>query len=128
MKNIIKIFTVLAVCASFFARQAQADVVFEEITSQSGMPMGGGGGGKTKVLISGDKYRAQKKLTMDAGAMGDSMKMSQQMGGVNMKMMNQIGRGGKPDYPDHIMTLDEWAEFDENKKLIDEASQSSKGG
>ena len=128
MKNIIKIFTALAVCASFFARQAQADVVFEEITSGSGMPMGGGGGGKTKVLISGDKYRAQKKMTMDAGAMGDSMKMSQQMGGVNMKMMNQISRGGKPDYPDHIMTLDEWAEFDENKQLIEEVSKGQKKG
>jgi len=128
MKIVIKVSIALAMCASFFARQASADVVFEEITSQSGMPMGGGGGGKTKVLISGDKYRAQKKMTMDAGAMGDSMKMSQQMGGVNMKMMNQISRGGKPDYPDHIMTLDEWAEFDENKQLVAEAAQSSKGG
>ncbi len=126
MKNITGVFIALAVCASFFARQAQADVVFEEIASGSGMPMGGGGGGKTKVLISGDKYRAQKKMTMDAGAMGDSMKMSQQMGGVNMKMMNQISRGGKPDYPDHIMSLDEWAEFEENAKLIEEVSKAGK--
>ena len=128
MKNVTGALIALAMCASFFARQASADVVFEEITSQSGMPMGGGGGGKTKVLISGDKYRAQKKMTMDAGAMGDSMKMSQQMGGVNMKMMNQVMRGGKPDYPDHIMTVDEWAEFDENKKLIEEVTKNSKKG
>lgn len=128
MKNIAKLAIALAVCASFSARQAKADVVFEEITSQSGMPMGGGGGGKTKVLISGDKYRAQKKLTIDAGAMGDSMKMSQQMSGVQMGMMNQMMRGGKPDYPDHIMTLDEWAEFDENKQLLDEVNAKSKKG
>lgn len=127
MKNIIRVLTAMAVCASFFARQAEADVVFEEITSQSGMPMGGGGN-KTKVLISGDKYRAQKKMNIDAGSMADSMKMSQQMGGVNMKMMNQIQRGGKPDYPDHIMTLDEWAEFDENKQLIDEVIKNKKKG
>lgn len=128
MKNMIKVSIALAMCASFFARQAAADVVFEEITSQSGMPMGGGAGGKTKVLISGDKYRAQKKLTMDAGAMGDQMKFQQQMGGVNMKMMNQINRGAMPDYPDHIMTLDEWAEFDENKQLIEEVSKNSGKG
>lgn len=128
MKIATRLFGAFIICALCFARQASADVVFEEITSQSGMPMGGGGGGKTKVLISGDKYRAQKKLTMDAAAMGDSMKMSQQMGGVNMKMMNQVMRGGKPAYPDHIMTLDEWAEFDENKKLIEEVSAKSKKG
>lgn len=128
MKNVIKVFLALAVCASFFARQAAADVVFEEITSQSGMPMGGGGGGKTKVLISGDKYRAQKKMTMDAGAMGDSMKFSQQMSGGTMGAMNKMMRAGKPDYPDHIMTLDEWGEFDENAKLIDEVSKNMKKG
>ncbi|MDD5207987.1 MAG: DUF4412 domain-containing protein [Elusimicrobiales bacterium] len=126
MKNITGVFIALAVCASFFARQAAADVVFEEITSQSGMPMGGGSGMKTKVLISGDKYRAQKKLTVDAAAMGDQMKTMQQMGGVNMGMMNQINRGAMPAYPDHIMTLEEWAAFDENKKLIDEVTASSK--
>ena len=125
MKNVIRLIIALAVCASFFARQAEADVVFEEITSGSGMPMGGGSGGKTKVLISGDKYRAQKKMTMDAGAMGDSMKMSQQMSGGMMGIMNQVNRGGKPDYPDHIMTVDEWGEFEENKKLMDEVLKNS---
>ncbi|MBI4350391.1 MAG: hypothetical protein HY550_03030 [Elusimicrobia bacterium] len=125
MKNVIKVLTAMAVCASFFARQAQADVVFEEITGGSGMPMGGGGGNKTKVLISGDKYRAQKKMTMDAGSMADSMKMSQQMSGVSMGIMNQVNRGGKPDYPDHIMTVDEWGEFEENKQLMDEVLKNS---
>lgn len=128
MKNIIRVLTAMAVCASFFARQAAADVVFEEITSQSGAPMGGGGGGKTKVLISGDKYRAQKKMTMDAASMGNSMQMSQQMSGGVMGMMNKMQRAGKPDYPDHIMTLDEWGEFEENAKLIDEVLKSSKKG
>lgn len=127
MKKITGVLIATAICASFFARQAAADIVFEEITSQSGMPTGGSGG-KTKVLISGDKYRAQKKMTMDVGAMGDQMKFSQQMSGGTMGAMNKIMRAGKPDYPDHIMTLDEWAEFDENAKLIDEVSRNMKKG
>ena len=114
----------LAACAIFFARQAAADVVFEESNSQSGMPMGGGGM-KTKVLISGDKYRAQKKLVVDKDAMAGQMKFQQQMGGVNMGMMNQVNRGGHPNYPDHVMTLDEWSQFDENKQLMDEAAKNA---
>ena len=123
MKNISGLLIVLAACATFISQQAAGDVVFEETTSQSGMPMGGGGM-KTKVLISGDKYRAQKKLVVDKDAMAGQMKFQQQMGGVNMGMMNQINRGGHPNYPDHIMTLDEWGQFDENKQLMDEAAKN----
>lgn len=125
MKNASRILIAFAAGTVFFAYQAVADVVFEESTSQSGMPMGGGSGMKTKVLISGDKYRAQKKLAVDKEAMAGQMKYQQQVGGVNMGMANQIMRGGRPNYPDHIMTLDEWGQFDENKQLMDEAAKNA---
>ena len=126
MKNVSKILIVLTAGSMFLAGQAAADVVFEESTSQSGMPMGGGAGMKTKVLISGDKYRAQKKLVVDKDAMAGQMKFQQQMGGVNMGMVNQIQRGGHPNYPDHVMTLDEWSQFDENKQLVNDAAKNIK--
>ena len=125
MRNVSRIRIVLAAGAVSFALQATADVVFEESTSQSGMPMGGGAGMKTKVLISGDKYRAQKKLAVDKDAMAGQMKFQQQMGGVNMGMMNQIQRGGHPNYPDHIMSIHEWGQFDENKQLMEEATKTA---
>jgi len=126
MKNTSKVYIALTVGIVCFAQQAAADVVFEESTTQSGMPMGGGGGMKTKVLISGDKYRAQKKLAIDKDAMAGQMKFQQQMGGVNMGMLNQVQRGGHPNYPDHIMTLDEWGDFDENQQLVHEAAENIK--
>ncbi len=126
MKNVSGMLVVLAASAAFISQQAAADVVFEETTSQSGMPMGGGSGMKTRVLISGDKYRAQKKLALDKDAMAGQMKLQQQMGGVNMGMMNQINRGGRPNYPDHIMTLDEWGDFAENEQLVHEAAENIK--
>lgn len=128
MKIIFRVIMAFAAGCMFLAGQASADVVFEETTSQSGSSMGGGTGGKTKVLISGDKYRAQKKLTMDEDAMADQMKFQQQMGGVNQGVTNKINRAGMPAYPDHVMTLDEWAGFDQNTQMIDEAGKSKGGG
>src|ERR1017187_563918 len=126
MKSVSGMLIVLAASVAFVSQTATADVVFEESTSQGGMPMGGGSSMKTKVLISGDKYRAQKKLAVDKDAMAGQMKFQQQMGGVNMGMMNQINRGGHPNYPDHIMTLDEWGDFDENQQLMHEAADNIK--
>ncbi|MFA5929067.1 MAG: hypothetical protein WC838_07205 [Candidatus Margulisiibacteriota bacterium] len=94
-----------------------ADVIFQETSKTEGgamsQPMN-----ISKVFISGDKYRSQKKMNMSAEDMAKQMKTQQQLQGVNQKEMNKLATAGRPKYPAKILTLSEWMAYPENKTYL----------
>jgi hypothetical protein len=109
----LAMFSVLGV----FASLACADVVFEEFSKTEGGAMSMPASTK-KIFISGDKFRAQSKMNIDAGNMSKQMNAMQQMQGVNQKEMNKIARAGRPNFPAKILTLEEWISYPENADLM----------
>jgi len=99
-------------------RIVNADVTFEEVSSQKGgmsQP-----DMKFKYFISGDKFRAQKKMMVDANYMQSSMQESSRSGAAGLTMQrNMYKRQDEPVYPARVISLDEWSQYPANKKFFD---------
>jgi hypothetical protein len=107
---------------------ARADVVFEEVVTQTGASPTGSPENITRYFISGERYRAQRKMSIAGGDYQQSMQMATQMSGTNMAIMNAMDQAGRPDYPDHLMSFDEWLGYPENSALVDQAASTGGGG